>query len=77
MDPTRRSFSRYNRTISSNAQPANMMCRPEEQCLTVYTLAMVYAPKQCFEMLYDPASALCHGTLFKELNLPFAPDRRY
>ena len=35
------------------------------------SLAMVYPVKQKFENLYDPDEALCAGTLFKELELPF------
>jgi len=34
-------------------------------------LAMVYAPLQVFGELYDKETALCKGTLFKELDLPF------
>ena len=33
-------------------------------------LAMVYAPKQAFRMLYSDAEALKHGTLFEELYKP-------
>ena len=35
------------------------------------SLAMVYAPKQPFENLYDPSEALARGTLFAALDLPF------
>lgn len=34
------------------------------------SLAMVYAPKQCFRSLYSETDALMHGTLFEELYLP-------
>ena len=33
-------------------------------------IAMVYAPKQCWRNLFDPATGLSHGTIFKELVLP-------
>ena len=33
--------------------------------------AMVYAPIQCFDRLYDLDTALCRGTLFEVLDLPF------
>ena len=33
-------------------------------------LAMVYAPKQAFRMLYSEADALKRGTLFEELYKP-------
>lgn len=35
------------------------------------SLAMVYAPHQCFTELYDPRQGLCNGTVFSELNKPF------
>lgn len=34
------------------------------------SLAMVYAPRQCWKNLLDPASALDNGSLFAELILP-------
>lgn len=36
-------------------------------------LAMVYAPVQEFEALYDEEDALSSGTIFKLLDLPFYP----
>ncbi len=36
-----------------------------------FPLASVYAPTQVFRNLYDCDTALAHGTIFKELNLPF------
>lgn len=33
--------------------------------------AMVYAPVQCFDHLYDLDTALRRGTLFEVLDLPF------
>ena len=33
-------------------------------------LAYVYAPSQKFRLLYSPADALAHGTLFEELYKP-------
>lgn len=35
------------------------------------SLAMVYAPLQSWRNVYDPATALRRGTLFRELDLPF------
>ena len=40
------------------------------------SLAMVYAPKQCFRMLYEPERALARGTLFAELDKPLEGGRR-
>ncbi len=36
-----------------------------------HPLAMVYSPLQVWGELYDKETALCRGTLFKELDLPF------
>ena len=35
-------------------------------------LAMVYAPMQCFRMLYNHSDALMRGTLFEELDKPLS-----
>jgi hypothetical protein len=35
------------------------------------SLAMVYAPKQCWQNLLDPAVGLAHGSIFADLILPF------
>jgi hypothetical protein len=31
---------------------------------------MVYAPKQCWRMIFSPADAMRHGTKFEELYKP-------
>jgi hypothetical protein len=36
-----------------------------------YPLASVYAPVQMFDKLFDMDTALCRGTIFAELDLPF------
>ena len=41
--------------------------RPESE----KSLAMFYSPYQSFDMLFDYSSALCKGTIFKELDKPF------
>ena len=46
-------------------------CERGNYGLTDYPLAMVYAPVQQWRKLYDNDTALCRGTLFKELDLPF------
>lgn len=33
-------------------------------------LSMVYAPKQCWRMIFSPADAMRHGTMFEELYKP-------
>ncbi len=35
------------------------------------SLAMAYVPIQAFENLYDTEKALCHGTIFQDLDFPF------
>ena len=41
------------------------------------SLAMVYAPRQRFRDLFEPAEALLRrGTLFRELYKPFQPGGR-
>lgn len=44
-------------------------------CLRYYTLAMVYVPEQKFDLIYDLSDAMKHGTIFKELNMPFTGCR--
>lgn len=41
-----------------------------------FPLAMVYCPDQEWRELYTEDEALSHGTLFKELELPFYPACR-
>ena len=36
-------------------------------------LAMVYAPRQRFDNLYDPEEGLEAGTIFRDLDFPFYP----
>ena len=45
-------------------------------CLDGMSLAMVYSPCQEFDCLYPVEEALCHGTLFMELDKPFYGARR-
>ena len=39
--------------------------------LSCMPIAMAYVPMQRFQDLYNPETALCTGTLFKELDKPF------
>ncbi len=41
------------------------------------SLAMVYAPYQCWQKLLTPEAALSHGTLFEDLMLPFEGGQKY
>ena len=47
----------------------------KEPSLEGASLAMVYSPIQRFEELYEPAEALCRGTLFRCLDMPFTGRR--
>jgi hypothetical protein len=40
------------------------------------SLAMVYAPCQYFDKLYEPMEGLRCGTIFCKLNMPFTGSRR-
>lgn len=40
-----------------------------------FPIAMAYVPWQKFQKIYDPAKALCQGTIFAELDLPFCGKR--
>jgi hypothetical protein len=48
-------------------------CDHEGYCQAVNScaLAMAYVPWQRWCNTYEPAEALCHGTIFPELDLPF------
>ena len=39
-------------------------------CANMPSLAMVYAPKQCWRKVFKPEDALMHGSQFAELVLP-------
>ncbi len=44
-------------------------------CGGTYPLAMVYSPAQAFDNLFDtPEEGLFHGTIFRQLCLPFLPN---
>ena len=40
-----------------------------------FPLAMSYVPMQKFKNIYDTEKALCRGTLFEDLDLPFKGER--
>ena len=50
----------------------NPACTPKQRWgLENHPLGMVYSPLQNFQNLYDRELALQHGTIFRELDLPF------
>ena len=44
-----------------------------ESCVDSYPVAMAYVPMQQWRELYDPASAVSRGTIFRELDLEWYP----
>lgn len=60
-------------TPAANVTPS----RPNmPSCLEGYPLAMVYAPTQAFEALYECEQWLEKGTIFKALDFPFKGTRK-
>ncbi len=47
-----------------------------EWCDRRFGLAMAYVYPQEFDDLYEPDEALCHGTLFRELDMPFYGSKK-
>lgn len=58
--PIQRSVQQYTGDNTINAE-----------CIDSLPLVMAYVPMQTFRDLYDPESGLTHGTIFRELDLPF------
>ncbi len=50
--------------------------KPSHACPDAYPLAMVYAPAQAFENLYECEQWLDKGTIFKCLDFPFKGSRK-
>ncbi len=73
----RRYYNRYQRTVPSATAPRQetVPYDKDDCCIMPTTLAMVYAPTQKFEQIYDLTSALSYGTIFKCLNMPFTGKR--
>ncbi len=46
-------------------------CKCDLSCVDSLPLGSMYAPVQKFRKLYSPEEALCRGTLYNELDLPF------
>lgn len=53
-------------------QSCDLDGRDSKWGLVGYPLAMVYSTVQSFDDIYDLDKALMSGTVFKELDLPFA-----
>ena len=78
MEKNENGYSEYNlrRGTSSGGCQGNMPRSERENNAMdgglsgTHQLAMVYSPYQCWRMIYTPADALMHGTLFEELYKP-------
>lgn len=57
--------------IIKELQNSEFFIRPLPEDTTV---TMAYVPYQNAGRLYSPEQAICSGTLFPELDKPFAPD---
>lgn len=70
-----RDFLNTEEDVLDVAAEAAVRVRPVKECdlsaVNGLPLGMMYAPMQEFRKLYTPEEALCRGTLFCELDLPF------
>ncbi len=57
----------HNGCMNTNTTGAKLA----SSCSSEPSLAMVYSPYQHFQNIYNPYEALCHGTLFRELDKPW------
>lgn len=76
-------MNRYNNSPRSRTQggpPQNFRnggmrtcqsCQVDDSALIPLPLAMAYVPMQTWGETYSPEKALCRGTLFPVLDLPF------
>ncbi|MBO5338761.1 MAG: spore coat associated protein CotJA [Clostridia bacterium] len=64
-------FTRFLGIGSQRQQRVEAQSAPSVSTQPKESLAMVYAPKQEYRMIYDPEVALINGTIFEELNKPF------
>ena len=64
--------------MMDNCYHSSCSCIQEKETLKLASmpLAMAYVPWQKWQHIYKPENALCAGTIFQELDLPFT-GRRY
>lgn len=69
--------------MDSVAEAALLLRKKKDECpncdlsvTDVLPVGMTYASMQVFRKLYTPEEALCRGTLFCELDLPFRGGKR-
>ncbi len=61
---------------ASDMPPVGGNCAAGDNMTSGMPLAMVYAPCQPWQNLYEPDRALTRGTLFAALDLPFLGSQR-
>lgn len=55
----------------SGCKNADRVCCGKDDALMGFPLAMAYVPWQHWDKTYDFDKALCVGTIFPELDMPF------
>ena len=63
--------------VTEGACTGGDTCAVEGDPLKGRPLAMVYAPPQAFDGLYEPEEGLSRGTVFTALDMPFEGDGRW
>ncbi len=69
MPPLRYQSDLPMRRVNDSAMGMNCSNRPAQ--LGMQVLAMASVPTQVWEDLYEPEIGFAHGTIFRQLNLPF------
>lgn len=65
------SRSRCGENMSRSCRREDSDCGRGEDCMSDFSLAMVYSPHQHWRNLYDEETGLTRGTIFEELDKPF------
>ena len=63
--------SRCGENMSRSCRREDSDCGRGEDCMSDFSLAMVYSPHQHWRNLYDEETGLTRGTIFEELDKPF------
>ena len=65
------SRSRCGENMPHSCRREDSDCGRGEDCMSDFSLAMVYSPHQHWRNLYDEETGLTRGTIFEELDKPF------
>ncbi len=60
-----------NQSLRVGTPRSNQSCKMDTSALLPLSLAMAYVPMQTWGETYTPEKALCRGTIFPVLDLPF------